>query len=199
MTEIPLFPLKTVLLPGNKLSLRIFELRYVDMIASCMREDSPFGVILIHQGDETSVDSEIFSIGTTAGICDWQNRADGLLGITALGLDRFEVIDSHCQSDGLLVANINIISEPRNIEVPNQYIYMQELLAHICAQEGNREIESTDFVSILYQLIYQLPLETSLKQRLLEVPGCHDRATILHAELIRLGVIQYVKPDDVKF
>lgn len=199
MTEIPLFPLKTVLLPGNKLSLRIFELRYTDMIARCMRNDSPFGVILIHQGEETSVDSEIFSIGTTAGICDWQNRSDGLLGITALGLDRFEVIDSHCQSNGLFVANIKIISEPNDLEIPNQYNYMQELLAHICAQEGNREIESTDFVSILYQLIYQLPLDINLKQRLLEVPGCHDRAMILHAELIRLGIIQYVKPDDVKF
>ncbi len=188
-----------MLLPGNKLSLRIFELRYMDMIAKCMRDDSYFGIVLIHQGEETSVDSEIFSIGTTARICDWQNRADGLLGITVLGEDRFEIVDSHCQPDGLFVANINIISEPRNIEIPNQYTYMQELLAHICAQEGNREIESTDFVSILYQLIYQLPLETSLKQRLLEVPGCHDRATILHAELIRLGVIQYIKPHDVKF
>ena len=171
----------------------------MDMIAKCMRDDSYFGIVLIHQGEETSVDSEIFSIGTTARICDWQNRADGLLGITVLGEDRFEIVDSHCQPDGLFVANINIISEPRNIEIPNQYTYMQELLAHICAQEGNREIESTDFVSILYQLIYQLPLETSLKQRLLEVPGCHDRATILHAELIRLGVIQYIKPHDVKF
>ncbi len=199
MIEIPLFPLKTVLLPGNKLSLKIFELRYVDMIASCMRDDSPFGVILIHQGEETSADSEIFSIGTTAGICDWQHRSDGLLGITALGLDRFEVIDSHRQPNGLFVANINIISESKDIEIPDQYNYMQELLAHICAQEGNRKIESSDFVSILYQLIYQLPLDTSIKQRLLEVPGCHDRAMILHAELIRLGVIQYIKPSDVKF
>ena len=45
------------------------------------------------------------------------------------------------------------------------------------------------------QLIYLLPLEPNLKQRLLEVPESTDRAVILHAELIRLGVIQYVKPD----
>ena len=195
MTELPLFPLKTVLLPGNKLSLKIFEPRYVDMIASCMRGDERFGVVLIQQGEETTADSEIFSVGSTASIFDWQNRADGLLGITALGHDRFEIIDSHCQADGLVVANIDIISEAGNIEMPDQYIYMQELLVHICAQEGNKEIESTDFVSILYQLIFLLPLDASLKQRLLEVPDCNDRAMILHAELIRLGVIQYVKPD----
>jgi hypothetical protein len=40
-----------------------------------------------------------------------------------------------------------------------------------------------------------LPLETTLKQRLLEISDCNDRAVILHAELIRLGVIQYIKPE----
>ncbi|MCP4432603.1 MAG: peptidase S16 [Gammaproteobacteria bacterium] len=195
MTQLALFPLKTVLLPGNKLALKIFEPRYVDMIASCMRGDCRFGVVLIQQGEETSTDSEICSVGTTASIFDWQKRADGLLGITALGHDRFEVIDTHCQTNGLVIANINIISEADNIEIPEQYAYMQELLAHICAQEGNKEVESSGFVATLYQLIYLLPLDTSLKQRLLEVPDCNDRAMILHAELIRLGVIQYVKPD----
>ena len=41
MNDFPLFPLKTVLLPGNRLSLKIFEPRYVDMIARCMRENLP--------------------------------------------------------------------------------------------------------------------------------------------------------------
>jgi Lon protease-like protein len=42
-----------------------------------------------------------------------------------------------------------------------------------------------------------LPLENTLKQQLLEVPDCMERAAILHAELIRLGVIQYVKPESL--
>ena len=83
MTELAIFPLKTVLLPGNKLPLKIFEPRYSDMIADCMREDKPFGTVLIYHGEETDKHSEIFSIGTSATITDWQNRDDGLLGITA--------------------------------------------------------------------------------------------------------------------
>ena len=59
MAEIPLFPLKTVLLPGNTLGLKIFEPRYVDMIANCMRENSLFGVVLIHKGEETLVEADI--------------------------------------------------------------------------------------------------------------------------------------------
>ncbi|MCP4493552.1 MAG: peptidase S16 [Gammaproteobacteria bacterium] len=200
MTELPLLPLKTVLLPGNKLSLKIFEPRYLDMIAQCMREDSRFGVVLIHKGDETSSNADIYSVGTTTSIDDWQNRADGLLGITVLGVERFEVLKTHTQSDGLTVADVQILHEPQVPQTPEQFSYMQELLNHISAQEisaqeGKSQTEQASFNAITYQLVFLLPLDTTLKQRLLEIPDCNDRAVILHAELIRLGVIQHVKPD----
>ena len=195
MTELPLFPLKTVLLPGNKLSLKIFESRYIDMIANCMRDDQCFGVVFIQHGEETAFDSEISSIGTTATIADWQTRADGLLGITALGLQRFEIQAARSEDNGLMIGEIELLNEDPCHEIPEQFFYMQELLEHISAQEGQAPIEVHDFSIIMYQLIYLLPLNSLLKQRLLEIPDCNDRAVILHAELIRLGIIQYVKPD----
>ena len=195
MAEIPLFPLKTVLLPGNRLALKIFEPRYLDMIAACMREDGCFGVVLIHKGEETLVNADVHSIGTTATISDWEHRADGLLGITALGLERFEIVSTNTQSDGLTRAEVTILEEEPDEGIPEQYGYMQELLEHIRAQEGGTHEPTPSFARVLYQLVYLLPLETQLKQRLLEVPDSNDRAAILHAELIRLGVIQYVKPE----
>ena len=195
MTEIPLFPLKTVLLPGNTLDLKVFEPRYLDMIANCMRESGAFGVVLIHSGEETAVNADIYSIGTTATISDWEHRADGLLGITALGIDRFEILSTRTQTDGLTFAEIKVLEESNTQETPEQFHYMLELLDHISAQEGRIRKADQSFSEILYQLIYLLPLETALKQRLLEIPECTDRAVILHAELIRLGVIQYVKPE----
>ena len=50
--EVPLFPLHTVLFPGGPLPLRIFEPRYVDMVSRCMKDDVPFGVVLIREGAE---------------------------------------------------------------------------------------------------------------------------------------------------
>jgi Lon protease-like protein len=197
MAEFPLFPLKTVLLPGNTLGLKIFEPRYVDMIANCMRTNSLFGVVLIHKGDETLVEADIHSVGTTATINDWAHRPDGLLGITALGVQRFEILTTRTQSDGLTLADIKILEEAGGLEIPEQFHYMLELLDHISAQEGRIRDDSQGFSEILYQLIYLLPLETTLKQRLLEIPECNDRAVILHAELIRLGVIQYIKPETI--
>ncbi len=195
MAEIPLFPLKTVLLPGNTLGLKIFETRYLDMIANCMRENSLFGVVLIHKGDETLVDADIYSIGTTTSINDWEHRSDGLLGITALGVDRFEILTTRTQPDGLTCADIKILEETVAPEIPEQFQYMLELLNHVSAQEGRIRSDDQGLGEILYQLIYLLPLDVKLKQRLLEIPECGDRAVILHAELIRLGVIQYIKPE----
>ena len=196
MTELPLFPLKTVLLPGNTLSLKIFEPRYLDMIAQCMRENSTFGIVLIFKGEETLSDTDIHSIGTTASINDWQDRADGLLGITALGIERFEIISTRILDNGLTMAEVKLLEEIDEAEIPEQFYYMQELLDHISAQEGKSLSENLGFAAMMYQLIYLLPLDTNLKQRLLEIPNSGDRALILHAELIRLGVIQYIKPGE---
>jgi hypothetical protein len=195
MNEIPLFPLKTVLLPANTLGLKIFESRYLDMIATCMRENSLFGVVLIHKGEETGVDTDVYSIGTTATISDWENRADGLLGVTALGVERFEILSTRTQVDGLTLAEIKILEDHDNPDIPEQYQYMLQLLDHVSVQAGRIRGDHQGLCEILYQLIYLLPLDVTLKQRLLEIPDCGDRASILHAELIRLGVIQYIKPD----
>jgi Lon protease-like protein len=195
MIEIPLFPLKTVLLPANTLDLKIFEPRYLDMIADCMRENSPFGVVLIHRGEETAVNSDIYSVGTTATVSDWEHRADGLLGITALGAERFEILSTTTRADGLTLAEIKILEDDDGSEIPEQYHYMLDLLEHMSAQQGRIRADDQGFCEILYQLIYLLPLENALKQRLLEIPQHGDRAVILHAELIRLGVIQYIKPE----
>ncbi len=194
--EIPLFPLKTVLLPGNTLVLKIFEPRYLDMVAACLREDSEFGVVLIYRGDETGVGADIYSIGTTARIRDWENRADGILSITAESIDRFEIRSTRTETNGLLRADIaRLDDDAAGAEIPDQFYYMRELLEHISAQAGKPADDARSFSATLFRLIYLLPLETNLKQRLLEIDDANDRAMILHAELIRLGVIQYVKPE----
>ena len=197
MTEIALFPLKTVLLPGSRLALKVFEPRYTDMVADCMREQKPFGIVLIYHGEETEREVDVFTIGTTAIVSDWQNRDDGLLGITALGQDRFKVNSTRTATNGLLIADIEILECEEVKEIPHHFYYMKELLEHISSSRAELEV-STDFNQIVYQLIYLLPLDNKLKQQLLEVPSCSDRAVALHAELIRLGVIQYVKPGSEK-
>ena len=51
-SELPLFPLNTVLFPGMVLPLHIFEERYKLMIGRCMEGSRPFGVVAIREGGE---------------------------------------------------------------------------------------------------------------------------------------------------
>ena len=52
LEELPLFPLQTVLFPYAEQYLHIFEERYQEMVQLCLKEDRPFGVVLIRSGSE---------------------------------------------------------------------------------------------------------------------------------------------------
>jgi uncharacterized protein len=52
LAQLPLFPLQTVLFPGGWLPLRIFEVRYLDMIGRCHKAGAPFGVVSLSEGSE---------------------------------------------------------------------------------------------------------------------------------------------------
>ena len=45
LLSLPLFPLGSVLYPAGVLPLRIFEVRYLDMIGKCIQTGAPFGVL----------------------------------------------------------------------------------------------------------------------------------------------------------
>jgi uncharacterized protein len=89
--ELPLFPLQTVLLPEGRLGLRVFEPRYVDMVARCLRGANRFGVIAIREGAEVGP-ATTYDHGTSAEIVDWHQELGGLLGILAAGREPFPLV-----------------------------------------------------------------------------------------------------------
>ncbi len=89
--SIPIFPLRTVLFPASKIPLRIFEPRYLDMVSKCLRSNTEFGVVLRKEVMQPGM-YETYSIGTLASIIDWSQDKDGLLNITVIGSNKFELI-----------------------------------------------------------------------------------------------------------
>src|SRR3954469_5138568 len=80
LSSLPLFPLGTVLFPGGLLPLRIFEVRYLDMIGKCHRAGAPFGVVSLTQGSEVRQPgaSESFAkVGTLATIDEFDTPQPG--------------------------------------------------------------------------------------------------------------------------
>jgi Lon protease-like protein len=112
VTEVPLFPLRTVLFPGGSLRLRIFEPRYLSLVSRCLREEIGFGVVLIRQGAEVGP-AVTYDVGTLARITDWYTLSDGLLGITALGEERLRIGSSRREPDGLVVGDVTMLGPER--------------------------------------------------------------------------------------
>ncbi|MGE0080373.1 MAG: LON peptidase substrate-binding domain-containing protein, partial [Thiohalomonadaceae bacterium] len=97
--EIPLFPLHTVLFPGGPLALRVFEPRYLDMIGRVVKDGGGFGICLIAQGEEIGEAAFTYDVGTLAHVSYWHMRADGMLGVTVVGDQRFRILERKVQPD----------------------------------------------------------------------------------------------------
>lgn len=89
--ELSLFPLHTVLFPGQVLPLHIFEERYRLMIRHCLAEDKPFGVVLIRSGQEVGAPADPYPVGTVARIVESNHLTDGTMNIVTVGVERFRI------------------------------------------------------------------------------------------------------------
>lgn len=160
----PLFPLRTVLFPEGPLPLRVFEPRYLDMVSRCMREESPFGVLLLLAGSEVGA-ARTASLGTLARITDWYQGSDGILGVTAVGTERFELNEMDQQNDGLYVGSISRVGNEPGMKLPVEYQPMAELLQVILDDLGKlygdlpRRLDDATWVGCRFAEILPMPLE----------------------------------------
>src|SRR5215210_4588689 len=91
MAVLPMFPLGSVLFPYMPLRLRVFEERYLIMLADLLKADrARFGVVLIERGREVGGGEQRFPIGTLAEITQL-GAQEGFVGLVALGSRRFAV------------------------------------------------------------------------------------------------------------
>ena len=91
MKELPLFPLNTVLFPGMVIPLHIFEPRYKLMIGECIKNKSPFGVVLIREGVEAGGSAVPYEVGTSAYVTQVEWLKDERMNIEGLGYQRFKI------------------------------------------------------------------------------------------------------------
>jgi Lon protease-like protein len=186
-SALPLFPLNAVLFPGGPLKLRIFEPRYVDMIGRCMREGLSFGVAMIVEGVEVGGVARTVDVGTSARIVDFEQLKDGLLGITAIGDQRFRIESMERQADGLNIAQVDWLPAEPALPVPEECGYLVQLLQHALPLLA----PAYDFTPVLYddaswvgsRLIEILPLPLEEKQRCLEMPDPLQRLDYLLARV----------------
>ena len=180
---LALFPLQTVLFPGGRLPLRIFEQRYLEMAKACLRDGARFGVCLIREGREVGEPALPEDIGCTARIVEWDMPQLGLLQVVARGEQRFRIRSRRVQPDGLALAEVEILAAEGDAPIDAQADLCARVLRRIveAAPAGLVEmpprLDSAAWVSA--RLAELLPLSLASKQRLLEMDEARDRLEVL--------------------
>lgn len=190
--QLPLFPLNTVLFPGGRLPLKVFEQRYVEMTKRCVRDGSPFGVCMIREGKEVGTPAIAADIGCTALIEEWDLPHPNLFELLARGERRFRVLQSEVAALGLLVCEAEYLEPETAAEAPDSLCrrVMSELVERIGSERFPGTIELDDAQWISWRLGELLPLSTALRQQLLETTSATARLAKLRDVLVAAGMEQ---------
>jgi Lon protease-like protein len=179
---LPIFPLGNVLLPQGRMKLRIFEARYMDMIAACMQATRPFGICLIEQGSEVGEAAQPHLVGVEANVIDWDMAQQGMLGITVSGGRRFRIAEYWVTPGNTVEASVDWLPEP-DAAVPTQYASMQALLQLAAADKGQEVIAAPyrfdDANWVGHRFTEILPIPPLARLRLLELEDPMLRLSII--------------------
>lgn len=171
--ELPLFPLSAHLLPGGRMSLRIFEPRYVRMIKEACSTDSGFGICMVNAQGDKEKNEHIYSIGTYAKVIDFDLLDNGFLGVTVEGHRCFNITTITNESDGLRVGqcqwsdvwtaqsaehSIAPIDE-RLIEIFDKYPELKSLY---------QTPKFNDPIWVIYRWLELIPVDAEKKQQLVQ-------------------------------
>ena len=140
--SLPLFPLPAHVLPGGKLSLRIFESRYLRMVKESYQRDHAFGMCMLRDDGDQQTQQHILPIGTLIQICDFSQSADGMLGVVVEGIECFHINNVTAEEDELRVGNVECLPGWSRTKLPPEYLHLATKLDQL--------IQSHDSLSTLY-------------------------------------------------
>jgi uncharacterized protein len=177
---LPLFPLRTVLFPGALLGLKVFEARYLDLVADCMRTQQPFGVVCLRQGSEAgpSKDTpELEAAGVLAHIDEVDAEQPGILRVQCSGGQRFRLQAAATQRDnGLWQAPVQLLA-PDPLRMPGPAM-LQTVTALAEAIKKLQERDAEPFAQpyrlddagwVANRWCELLPIALGAKQKLMEL------------------------------
>jgi Lon protease-like protein len=178
-TELPIFELPVVLLPGELLPLHIFEERYKRMIGRSLDSGEPFGIVF---RDDTG---GARNVGCTARFADMLERfEDGRLNIVVTGESPFRVLD-RADAPEFPVGEIELIDaadepDPDDEEAARgARAAFAELLDQVSEEGPSEEIVEQG----AYELAGRIELPADTKQRLLELRSEDERMRLLERAL----------------
>jgi Lon protease-like protein len=143
-------------------------------------------VCLIREGKEVGTPATPVAVGCLARIGNWDMPQLGMLHITALGEQRFRILERRVQGDGLALASMELLPQDSDAAIPESCIGCVKLLERVIEQQSGlfeppHRLDSASWVSS--RLAEILPLPLAAKQELLELADARARIERLNALL----------------
>ena len=145
--NIPLFALGSQLFPDGLLALKIFEVRYLDMTKTCFKQQSPFGVVTLTQGPEVRIpgkEVEFAEIGTLAHMIEFDAVQPSLFMLRCQGGKRFRILERSLAPNGAWSAEIELIDDDPQIEVPPELTPTSQALARLIESFEEQGIDPSE-------------------------------------------------------
>lgn len=137
LTSLPLFPLASMLFPGGVLALRVFEVRYLDMVRKCHHAGAPFGVVSLRSGQEVrragAPLEQLHDVGTLARIEHLECPQPGLITLECRGGQRFRIVRSHLLPHGLWIADVELLADDQHVPIPQHLAATSRSLSQVLA------------------------------------------------------------------
>ncbi|WP_291475566.1 LON peptidase substrate-binding domain-containing protein [Acidovorax sp.] len=203
LSSLPLFPLNSVLFPDGVLALRVFEVRYLDMVRKCHHAGAPFGIVVLTQGKEVrqagAPDEQFHDIGTLAFIEKLDNPQPGLITLLCRGSQRFRITERRHLPHGLWIADVEQLAKDLAVSIPEDLLTTATTLAQVLASLRERDTGSGTAVHptpaqlndcgwVANRWCELLPIPLELKQRLMELDNPLVRLELVGDVLERTGI-----------
>jgi Lon protease-like protein len=172
VSDIPLFPLNVVLLPGAPLPLHIFEERYKQMVNECLESESEFGMVLADESGTRQV-------GCTAKIVELVERyEDGRMLILVEGSRRFR-LNSILAGKSYYVGEVEYLEEKESEEdvtaLAEECITLLERVVE-AATEGSVGIEiKPPYRNLSFAIAGRIEFDLEARQQILELTAEKER------------------------
>ena len=193
----PIFPLKSIVLPGGLFPLRIFERRYLDMVKECIKNNEGFCISLVKEDTPNSYVTNIHEYGSWVKIYDWNQLEDGLLGITTEGLNIVKFSNASLDSNNLLRGKAEKLELEKEYLIPQKYLVLSKFYKKIYPAIKTfihyKEEKYADASWVGYRLTECLPIDLETKCNLIGTSNAIDRLEKINTIMEKLYEEEFKK------
>ena len=193
---IPLFPLQQGVFPEGPLALHIFEVRYLDLIKRCHRDNTPFGIAWLVEGQEVQTPGQtprLHPWGCMASVRRLETLQPALFRIDCQGGLRFRVGAVERGPLGVWMAQVDYLDPDPEVPIPPELQHLADRLGGLIAEHQGTGIPPNLALYRPYELencgwvanrwAEMLPFSTDQKLRLLAEMDPLERLRLV-AELV---------------